>query len=473
MHQSEGSEILSLPPDNETASPWLARARSNLQIMYRTALAVSHTLDIDQLLARIMEMIFEWVDADRGCIMLKEVETGNLAPKVRRHRNGLRSEERITISQTILDYVVDRNEGVLTSNARDDDRWDAAKSILRMGVREAICVPMQGRYDVVGVIYIDTSLTPQRILQQGSANKFTQEHLKLMIAIAHQAALAIEDTNYYKQMVQAERLAAVGQTIASLSHHIKNILQGVRGGSYLIEMGIKDHAKAIAAGEVDVDSAEKAVSIMRKGWGIVEKNQERISTLVMDMLTFSKEREPVPEPSNLNELVGDVVELMKARASEDNVELAWLPAPTMPMLMFDPEAMHRAILNIITNAIDACHDREGGRIEISTQHSQAENMARVAVVDNGSGIEPDDLDKIFAVFISRKGGRGTGLGLPVSQKILEEHNGRIRVESTLGEGSRFTLEFPAIAPQPNSSGTLPAMRGSTNIEAMAADSSHG
>ena len=145
----------------------------------------------------------------------------------------------------------------------------------------------------------------------------------------------------------------------------------------------------------------------------------------------------------------------------------------MPTLMFDPEAMHRAILNIITNAIDACHDREGGRVEVSTQHSQAENMARVAVVDNGSGIEPDDLDKIFAVFISRKGGRGTGLGLPVSQKILEEHNGRIRVESTLNEGSRFTLEFPAIAPQPNSSGTLPAMRGSTNIEAMAADSSHG
>ena len=75
MHQSEGSEILT-PPDNETSSPWLARARSNLQIMYRTALAVSHTLDIDQLLARIMDMIFEWVDADRGCIMLKDLDTG-------------------------------------------------------------------------------------------------------------------------------------------------------------------------------------------------------------------------------------------------------------------------------------------------------------------------------------------------------------------------------------------------------------
>ena len=473
MHQSEGSEILALP-DNETSSPWLARARSNLQIMYRTALAVSHTLDIDQLLARIMEMIFEWVDADRGCIMLKDLDTGQLVPKVRRHRRGIQSEERITISQTILDYVVDRNEGVLTSNARDDDRWDPAKSILRMGIREAICVPMQGRYDVVGAIYIDTSITPQRVVQQGSANKFTQEHLKLMIAIAHQAALAVEDTSYYKAMVQAERLAAVGQTIASLSHHIKNILQGVRGGSYLIEMGMKDHNKAILEDKLDVEAAERAVSIMRKGWGIVEKNQERISTLVMDMLTFSKEREPVPEPANLNELAADVVELMKTRASDDGVELVWLPAPTMPTLMFDSESMHRAVLNILTNAIDACIERENGRVEVSTQFSNSERMARVAVVDNGSGIESDDLEKIFAVFVSRKGGRGTGLGLPVSQKILEEHGGRIRVESKLNEGSRFTLEFPAISP-PNTSTTatgVPQVRGSTNIEAVPADSSH-
>src|SRR6185369_15905158 len=249
-------------------------------------------------------------------------------PRVRRNRKELAGDDKISISKTILDYVTQHHEGVLTSDAREDDRWNPAASILQMGVREAICVPMQGRYDVVGIIYIDTSISPQRMLQQGSANKFNQEHLKLMIAIAHQAALAIEDTNYYKQMVQAERLAAVGQTIASLSHHIKNILQGVRGGSYLIEMGMKDHAKALAGGEIDVETAEKAVDIMRKGWGIVEKNQERISALVMDMLTFSKEREPVPEPSNLNELVTDAFELMKTRATEAGVELDWLPAPT-------------------------------------------------------------------------------------------------------------------------------------------------
>jgi len=470
ISQSEGSEILAAPGD-EMASPWLARARSNLQIMYRTALAVSHTLDIDQLLVRIMDMIFEWVDADRGCIMLKDLDTGKLVPKVRRQRRGLRTDERITISQTILDYVVERNEGVLTSNARDDDRWDPAKSILRMGVREAICVPLQGRYDVVGAIYIDTTITPQRILQQGSANKFTQEHLKLMIAIGHQAALAVEDTSYYKAMVQAERLAAIGQTIASLSHHIKNILQGVRGGSYLIEMGMKDHAAAIANDTIDVEAVQNALDIMRKGWGIVEKNQDRISALVLDMLTFSKEREPVPEPADINEVANDVIELMKVRAEEANVELVWLPAPNMATLMFDSEAMHRAVLNVVTNAIDACSECETGRVEVSTQYSYEERMARVAIVDNGVGIEKEDLDKIFTIFVSHKGGRGTGLGLPVSQKILQEHGGQIRVESQPGKGSRFTLEFPASLPQTTADSFPPILSGA-QIERTAADSSH-
>jgi signal transduction histidine kinase len=237
---------------------------------------------------------------------------------------------------------------------------------------------------------------------------------------------------------------------------------------------MKDHNKAISEGRMDVDAAERAVGIMRKGWGIVEKNQERISTLVMDMLTFSKEREPVPEPANLNELVTDAVELMKTRATEASVLLDWLPAPTMPTLMYDPECMHRAVLNIITNAIDACTERENGRVEVSTQYSHAERMARVAVVDNGVGIEKEDLEKIFAVFVSRKGGRGTGLGLPVSQKILEEHGGRIRVESKLGEGSRFTLEFPAVSPPTTgtTAGSIPPVRASTSIDPIPADSSH-
>ena len=434
---------------NSSSNPWLARARSNLQIMYRTALAISHTMDIDQLLARIMDMIFEWVDADRGCIMLKDIERDKLVPKVRRHRRGVRTDEKISISKTILDYVVERNEGVLTSNAGDDERWDPTASILKLGVREAICVPMQGRYDVVGVIYIDTSITPQRMLMnKGNVNQFSEEHLRLMIAIAHQAALAVEDTSYYKALVQAERLAAVGQTIASLSHHIKNILQGVRGGSYLIELGLGDHDTATSGDETDKQQAQKAVDTIRKGWGIVERNQERISSLVLDMLTFSKERQPEPKPSDLNQITAEVVELMQARAEEMEVGLSYKPCQEMPTLSFDPEALHRAILNIVTNAIDACDETEQGHVSVSTDFDESRRVARIVVADNGPGITPDDLEAIFNIFVSRKGGRGTGLGLPVSRKIMEEHGGQILVDTEPGKGSRFFLELPASATPP-------------------------
>src|SRR6185295_4518183 len=128
------------------------------------------------------------------------------------------------------------------------------------------------------------------------------------------------------------------------------------------------------------------------------------------------------------------------------------------------ESMHRAILNVITNAVDACHESEKGRVVVSTQYDHNEKMARVRVTDNGIGIEKEDLERIFAVFVSRKGGRGTGLGLPVSQKILQEHGGRIRVESQLGQGSAFTLEFPASTPHTSAGEQSAGVRGSTEID---------
>jgi signal transduction histidine kinase len=415
-------------------SPWLAAARSNLQLMYRTALAVSRTLDIDQLLARILDMIFEWVEADRGCVLLVDHETDALTPVVSRGRRERKTAERIAISRTILDFVMERKEGVLTSDAPADDRWKS-ESIAELGVREAICVPMQGRYGIVGAIYIDTYTAPDKVLLARPASRFTDEHLKLMVAIGHQAALAVEDTSYYSAMVQAERLAAVGQTIATLSHHIKNILQGIRGGSYLIEEGLKDS---------DND-------VVRRGWRMVEKNQERISHLVMDMLTFSKDREPDLVIADLNETISDVVELMKSRAGEAQVQLAWLPQADLPRLQFDPDLLHRAILNVVTNAIDACERREHARVEIRVERSVDHKSVSIVVADNGEGIAAEDIERIFSVFESRKGSRGTGLGLPVSQKILREHGGDIRVESAPGAGSRFYLELPVRAGQAMSS----------------------
>jgi signal transduction histidine kinase len=261
---------------------------------------------------------------------------------------------------------------------------------------------------------------------ESGQRRFTDEHLKLMIAIGHQAALAVEDTTYYSAMVQSERLAGVGQTIATLSHHIKNILQGIRGGSYLVEMGLEN------------DDA----GVLRKGWDIVARNQNKISSLVMDMLSFSKEREPDPVPSDLVALVTDIAETVQQRADEAGITIHWDPPQDLPWLIFDPEGISRAVLNVVSNALDAVEDRPDPTVEIKVERDRQAGLVRVVVVDNGAGMDAETLATVFNLFVSTKGSRGTGLGLTVSRKILREHGGDIRATSTPGAGSTFTLEFP-------------------------------
>ena len=424
-------------PARDSDSAWLARARSDLDVMYHTALATSHTLDTSQLLHRIMELVFEWVEADRGCIMLIDPESGELTPAVRRNRPGIDVDKRMVISRTILDYVLQRKEGVLTSDASEDDRWDAARSILSMGVREAICIPMQGRYGVIGAIYIDTFTRPGDRLQR-PAGSFKEDHLKLMVAIGHQAALAIEDTRYYSAMVQAEKLAAVGQTIASLSHHIKNILQGIQGGSFLIEEGITEHQW----------------EAVEQGWSLVERNQERISNLVLDMLSFSKDRKPEMVAADLNEVVEDVISLLQSRAEKQSTDLIWQPQVGLPEICFDPDGIHRAVLNVVINALDACSDSTKREVVVSTNFEPQSQLAKIVVVDSGDGIAEEDLPKIFSLFESRKGQRGTGIGLPVSQKIMQEHNGEIQAASDDQGGAKFSLVLPAVVAPPKFSETM-------------------
>jgi signal transduction histidine kinase/pSer/pThr/pTyr-binding forkhead associated (FHA) protein len=421
--REEDSIALAAPEDGQ--SRWLARARSNVQVMYRTSLAVSHTLDIDELLGRVLQLVFEWVEADRGCIMLVDPETKELRTKARRDRRAGDTGS-MAISRTILDYVLANREGVLTSDAQDDDRFASGNSVVRTGVREAICVPLQGRYDIVGVIYVDTT-TPLAAAVESGRRRFGDDHLKLMIAIAHQAALAVEDTTYYSAMVQAERLAAVGQTIATLSHHIKNILQGIRGGSYLVEMGLEGDDLAMA----------------RKGWDIVNRNQHKISSLVMDMLSYGKDREPEPVPSDLVALIAEIVETVHQRAEELGAVIHWQPPAELPALLFDPEGISRAVLNVVTNALDAVEGRPDATISIGVGIDQEAGRVRITVADNGAGMSPETLARIFNVFVSTKGARGTGLGLAVSRKILVEHGGDIRATSSEGEGSEFVMEFPA------------------------------
>jgi len=407
--------------DPEVANP-LSVTKSHWEIMYRTSLAVSRTLDINRLLEQIVDLIFQWVQCDHACVMLTDTSTGELNPVYRKNRRP-QSNHQITISKTILDYVLKKEEGVMTSDAKDDRRWTSSASIEASGVCEAICVPMRGRYGVVGVLYIDTIVNADRESKSTGLNVFNEEHLKMMVTIGHQAALAIEDTNFYQSTLQAEKLAAVGQTIANLSHHVKNILQGLKGGGYMINEGLK----------------KEDLSPVRTGWEICQKTHARIESMVLDMLTMSKQREPKRESTDLVQLIHDVTTIANVSAQDAKVQLDWNPPLTHKPIFVDPEGIHRAILNLVLNAIDAT----GGRpdAQVSLDLLQDNHSTQIKIQDNGIGIPKSQLKSIFSLFESTKGNRGTGLGLPVSQKIIQEHGGDISVVSVVDQGTTFTIHL--------------------------------
>lgn len=401
-----------------------------LELLYQVAeelVTPVHTMD--SLLQRILELTMNALKADRGCVLLKDPVGSDLTAIAYYQRDcpGTSQSSQMPVSRSITDYVLRHGQAVRTSNAMTDDRFDAGHSIVSSGIREAICVPMRGRSDLVGAFYIDTtSAVDDAGMPLSRKERLTEEHLRTVLTVARQSALAIESRQFQEALLRAERFAAMGQTIAVLSHHIKNILQGVRGGSYLIRMGL-DQAKD---------------ELIRQGWGIVERNQTRIYDLVMDMLSFSKDRVPALQPTELNQVIMEVAELSAARARECGVSFEFRPGEQIPTASFDREGIHRAVLNIVSNAIEAVGDAEHGAVVLQTGYDKAADMMLVAVSDNGPGVPEEQRATIFNVFESSKGARGTGIGLPVSRKILREHGGRIRIEGGPHEGSRFVLSWP-------------------------------
>lgn len=426
------SQMFTLTPGSDQPTG-VAQVLLNLQLLYQiTEETARPATSLDGMLQNVLNLILQAMGADRGCMLLRNPQGGDLVPRILSPQR-LSGADPMPVSRSIVEYVVKHQQGVRTADARSDTRFETGQSILQAGIREAMCVPIQGHYDLLGVIYVDITTPAETVLREGGVrHRFHDEMLKLLVAIGRQTALAVENQHYQQALVKAERLGAMGQTIAILSHHIKNILQGVRGGSYLIEMGLEGHNE----------------DIVRKGWGIVEKNQNRIYNLVMDMLTFSKERQPAYEMKQLNDVVRDVCELMHARAAEAEIALQVNLAPELPESMFDPEGIHRAVLNVLTNALDAVEGTPQATVSVETGIDTAHKLY-VKIHDNGPGIPPDVAARIFNIFESTKGARGTGLGLPVSQKIIREHGGDIHVSCPPGDGTVFRLEWPKVDEEPH------------------------
>ena len=350
-------------------------------------------------------------------------------PKAVRYRDGVNRSEELAVSRTVVDHVLKEGQGVLVSDAQADARFrgggEPAQAQYPRGDLRADEGPARNGRRAVPRHAIDLEADSSAGARR--RGKFTEDHLTLASAIAHQAAIAVEESRYHQALVNAERLAAVGQTIAAMSHHIKNIMQGVRFGADMVRTAFKDE---------DSD-------LLGKGWKLVERNQGRIDQLILDMLSFSKDREPVDRADRPEQaLQGRAGTGPRPGSGERESRSTGDPARTWSAVPCDPDGIHRAVLNIVSNALDAVEDRPNPKVGLQALLEPDGNWAKIIVIDNGPGIAASDLEDIFRPFVSTKGSRGTGLGLPVSRKILREHGGDIIVQSIPEKGSKFALRIP-------------------------------
>lgn len=420
---------LSLPGSNDDsvilAQPEpSAAAVDHLRVIYRlTTMLTTRVLDRAELLRGVLDIVFAEFKPQRGCIMLAgDTPEAPPVPAVVKYRDQPMDPEdaKIHVSRTILGHALSKSEGVLSTNAMTDPRFASGDSVQRLHIRSAICSPIRFRERTFGAIYIDSFMANYT---------FTAEQLALLNAIGQHAGLALANAELYQHNLQSERLAAVGETVATLSHAIKNILQGLRGGADVVEMGLRKDDLKIARG----------------GWTILQRNLSRIISLTMNMLAFSRQRRVEPELVRVGAIVEECVQLLETQAAGKQVAIIADVDPEMPPVALDSALVHQALMNLLTNAVEAVQPGTGA-VTIRGLYRPGGGGRRpeleLLVIDNGPGIPANKQRWIFEPFNTTKGIRGTGLGLAVAKRVAEEHGGRISLESAEGKGATFRLVFP-------------------------------
>jgi signal transduction histidine kinase len=286
------------------------------------------------------------------------------------------------------------------------------------------CIPIISRTKkVLGVITL--------YLREGHRQNHREE--EFLNAVADTLAGIIERKRLEEKLIKSEKLAAIGETVAGLAHCIKNILFGFEGGVYVVNKALKKDDKAK----------------LNTGWGIVRRNIDKVSNLVSDLLSYSKERTPEYESFSPNAIADEVCELMDPKAKDavaGGIEIIKdfdLDICEVPM---DRKGIHHCLVDLVSNAIDACKDdQEEDKkylVKVSTRRER-DGAVTFQVSDNGCGMDEALKKQALTMFFSTKGSKGTGLGLTTTQKIVREHGGTLSVNSDPVKGSVFTIVLPS------------------------------
>ena len=225
------------------------------------------------------------------------------------------------------------------------------------------------------------------------------------------------------------KLSSVGMIISSISHDLKGLLNGMDGGMYLVNSGLKKD---------DQDRTQK-------GWEMVERNVERIRSTVLDILYYAKDREPDYEEVQVAGVIEEVCGVLQAKADNHDIMFSTKIDGNAKTIEADHQALRSMLVNMIDNAFDACRmDKWKDEHLVSLAVAGDGDEVRFSIEDNGIGMGQDVQDKAFTLFFSSKGSGGTGLGLFIAHKIVQAHGGRIDLDSESGRGTRFDITIPRI-----------------------------
>src|SRR5712691_610222 len=399
-----------------------------------TLLAVSQdtssTLELTEVLRRTTRAMVRALGADTGGAWLQSPGKDRFVPMVGYHvPKGLLevfAKTEIATADLRVEEWGKHERTIYSSDSETDPRF--AHPITRLLPHKSLLIqPMRWKGATIGGFAV-AWLKDQ--------HRFTTDELRLAEGIALQAAVATENSRLYEgarrqmtelkqtqaQLIQSTKLAAIGELAANIAHEINNPLTSVLGfASYL--------AERVPPGEP-----------MREELDLIQEEAGRARDIVRDLLHFSRQREFVPQMTDLNVVLEQTLVMVRRQGAFDAITLVEEYTPGLPPVEVDVPRIKQVFLNLINNAVYVLKD--GGSLTIRS--FVVGDTVQVEVIDTGIGIPPEHLDRIFEPFFTTKPDvSGTGLGLSVSLGIVQNHGGTIEVKSELGRGSTFIVKLPA------------------------------
>jgi signal transduction histidine kinase len=419
----------------------LSRAHDNLKRVYEINKVLSSIFDINELAEKILDVIFPVFDADRGSIMLLDAESGELRLLAMKQREAESDDSSgIAFSRTIARRVLETEESIIALNAPEDERFSRGESIADAHIKSAMCVPISGRGEKHGVIYVD---------HRGSAGHFSEDQLQLLTMVANSAGIAIDNIRLYAENLKIHVLQAVNEEMRETNRKLME-LEALKDD--LINMVVHDMKNPVTNATMSLEMIERDkharfTENQRKYLRAIKENHARLDEMIGNLLEISRmetgrmEFNPVDVevPGLIDRTIRRYAVVLEAGKKTVHVSIE----PGTQRIICDEHLFERIMANILSNAIK--HSHTGGEILIRV--APADVGVLVSVEDNGEGIPKDYHESIFEKF-SQAGIRelghktDTGLGLAFCKMAVEAHEGSIWVESEPGRGSCFTFSLP-------------------------------